>query len=49
MKRRPPQVYIRPELEDIRVLDFNRVDEIYQQSMPARARLKRALKKRFPA
>ena len=44
MKHRPPHIYIRPELEDIRVLDFNRVDEIYRQSMPARRKLARALR-----
>lgn len=43
MQHRPPHIYIRPELEDIRVLDFNRVDEIYRQSMAARKKLKRAL------
>jgi NTE family protein len=40
---RPPQVYIRPKLEDIQVLDFNRVDEIYAQAMPARQQLRREL------
>ena len=45
MKHRPPHVYIRPELEDIRVLEFNRVDEIYQQSMAAKRKLKRSLKR----
>ena len=44
MKRRPPHIYIRPELEDIRVLEFNRVNEIYQQAAAARKQLARALK-----
>ena len=44
MKRQPPHIYIRPDLVDIRVLEFNRVDEIYRQAMPARKQLKRALK-----
>jgi NTE family protein len=48
MKHRPPHIYIRPGLEDIRVLDFNRVDEIYQQSKPAADKLRRALRKRYP-
>jgi NTE family protein len=48
MKHRPPHVYIRPPLEDIRVLDFNRVNEIYQQSAPARNRLRIALRQHFP-
>lgn len=45
MKHRPPQIYIRPQLEDIRVLEFNRVDEIYRQAMPARARLEQELRR----
>lgn len=48
MQRRPPHIYIRPELEDIQVLEFNRVDEIYQQSMPARDQLMRELRQRYP-
>ena len=44
MKQRPPHIYIRPELdEDIRVLEFNRVDEIYAQSKSARRQLQKAL------
>lgn len=48
MKQRPPHIYVRPELEDIRVLDFNRVEEIYQQSKPARDKLRIALRQHFP-
>lgn len=48
MQRRPPHIYIRPELEDVRVLEFNRVDEIYRQSMPARSQLRQALRQRYP-
>jgi NTE family protein len=44
MRRQPPDIYIRPELEDIRVLEFNRVDEIYAQAAPARDRLRKALR-----
>ena len=44
MKQRPPDVYIRPEIRDIRVLEFNRVNEIYAQSETARKKLKKALK-----
>lgn len=43
MKLRPPHIYIRPVLGDIRVLDFNRVDEIYARAMPARNELRKAL------
>ena len=44
MRHRPPHIYIRPELEDIRVLDFNRVNEIYEQSRTAKRKLERALR-----
>ena len=44
MKQRSPHIYIRPEFdEDIRVLEFNRVDEIYAQSKSARRKLQKAL------
>lgn len=45
LKNRPPHIYIRPELENIRVLDFNRVNEIYAQAKPARDKLKRSLRR----
>jgi len=45
MAVRPPHVYIHPELNDIRVLDFNRVDEIYDQALPARHALLKALRR----
>lgn len=48
MQQRPPHIYIHPELEDVRVLEFNRVDDIFRQAMPARDQLMRALRKRFP-
>ena len=48
MQRRPPHIYIHPELEDIQVLEFNRVDEIYRQAMPARDQLRRELRQRYP-
>jgi len=44
LKNRRPQIYIQPELENIRVLEFNRVDEIYAQAMPARDKLLKALR-----
>ena len=44
MEQRPPDVYIRPEIENIRVLEFNRVNEIYAQSDSARQNLKMALR-----
>lgn len=40
----PPHIYIHPDLKNIRVLDFNRFEEIYKQTIPARNKLKRALR-----
>lgn len=47
LARRPPQVYVRPPLENVRVLEFYKVDEIYRQSLPAQQRLRRALVERL--
>jgi NTE family protein len=40
----PPHIYIHPDLKNIRVLEFNRFEEIYKQAIPARNKLKRALR-----
>jgi NTE family protein len=47
LARRPPQVYVRPPLENVRVLEFYKADEIYRQSLPAQQRLRRALVERL--
>ena len=41
---RPPDIYIRPHLDNIRVLEFNRVDEIYDQARSEAEKLRRALR-----
>ena len=43
MKARPPAIYIEPEIEDVRVLEFHKAEEIYAQVRPARDELRRAL------
>ncbi len=43
MKARPPSIYIEPEIEDVRVLEFHKADQIHEQSRPARDRLRREL------
>jgi NTE family protein len=45
MRCQAPDIYIKPEIENIRVLEFYKVDEIYQQSASARDRLYRKLRK----
>lgn len=47
MRRQPPDIYIRPGLQDIRVLEFNRADEIYAQAASARDQLRRELRARL--
>ncbi len=44
IKNRPPHVYIHPDLNNIRVLDFHRFEDIYTQAMPAQKKLKRTLR-----
>ena len=36
----PPDIYFKPELSDIRTLQFYRADEIYRQALPAKEELK---------
>lgn len=43
MKRKPCDIYIRPEIVDVRVLEFFRRDQIYRQAAPAKEELKRRL------
>jgi NTE family protein len=45
MKDRPPDIYLKPDLLDIRLLDFGKADTIYRQARPARARLKAGLQR----
>ncbi|MDH3949317.1 MAG: patatin-like phospholipase family protein, partial [Gammaproteobacteria bacterium] len=44
IKCQPPHIYIHPDLNNIRVLDFHRFEEIYAQARPAQKKLKRALR-----
>lgn len=44
IKCQPPDIYIHPALENIRVLDFQRFEDIYKQAVPASKQLKRALR-----
>jgi len=47
LANRRPDLYVRPALDNIRVLDFNRVDEIYAQAGPAQQELRRELQRRL--
>lgn len=43
LRGRRPDVYVHPDIRDIRVLEFYRADEIYRQAEAAKASLKRQL------
>lgn len=43
LKSDPPDLYLRPEVEGIRLLHFHRVEEILEQAQPAADRMKQAL------
>lgn len=45
MRERPPDIYVKPDLLDIRLLDFGKADTIYRQARPARAKLKAELQR----
>ncbi len=45
MKDRPPDIYLKPDLVDIRLLDFARAEYIYRQAQPARDELKKSLER----
>lgn len=44
IKARPPTIHIEPKIKDVRVLEFHKADSIYDQAVPARRQLERALK-----
>ena len=43
LDRHRPDLYLRPDITDIQVLDFFKVDEIFRQAEPARLALREAL------
>ena len=43
LKERMPDIYIKPEIKDIRTLEFGKCAEIYKQAGPAKEELKRKL------
>lgn len=40
---RPPDLYLQPDIRDVRVLDFHKAEEIFLQAGPEKERLKREL------
>jgi NTE family protein len=47
LKYHPPDIYIRPELVDIHLLDFRKFESIFAQASPAKDTLKHALSTRL--
>ncbi len=47
LEQRSPDIYLRPPLRDIKVLDFHKVDEIYRQASAAKAELQWELEQRL--
>ena len=44
MKHRKPDIYVRPEIQDIRMLDFGKTEEVFLQTAPAVDLLRQQLK-----
>jgi len=44
MKHRKPDIYVQPEIEDVRMLDFGKAEEVFQQAEPAVYLLRKQLK-----
>jgi NTE family protein len=44
MRARPPTIYIDLEIRDVRVLEFHKANNIYDQTVPAQQRLKEELR-----
>jgi NTE family protein len=47
LRRVAPEIYLRPAITDLRMLEFYRADEIYAQAGPARERLRGELMERL--
>lgn len=43
LRHRPPTIYIQPDLVDIRMLEFYKADDIFEQARPAQKQLRRLL------
>ncbi len=43
LRKNRPSIYIKPQIVDIRVLEFYRIDEVFSQSLAAKQRLKQQL------
>jgi len=46
--QRRPDIYIRPEIQEVRVLEFYKAEQVFQAALPARKQLVKALRKALP-
>lgn len=46
LKKYNPEIYLKPDLKDIRIFDFNRAENVLEQSEPIRSELSKHWKKR---
>ena len=44
LKRQRPAIYIRPEIVDVRVLEFFKARQVFEQAVPAQRQLRKSLK-----
>ena len=49
LENRRPDIFLRPDIRNVRVLDFYRFEEIFREAEPERDRLRSELRKRLPA
>lgn len=45
LKQTPPDIYIKPDIHDVEILEFYKANDIYEQAEPAQQELKRELEK----
>lgn len=45
LRQRRPHIYIRPEIQGVRVLEFYKAEQVFEQARPARRELVRALER----
>jgi NTE family protein len=48
LEQHPPDIFLRPDIRNVRVLDFYRFEKIFRESEPERVRLRSELRKRLP-
>ena len=42
---RPPTIYVEPDIEGVRILEFHKANQVFAQAEPARDQLRRELER----